>query len=201
MAVIEGFVIGFSMIIFIGPVFFLLLNSSLEYGIKAGVLVALGIIFSDIICVLLCVYGLSSFIVATENQFLIGILSGVLLMVLGFFYLFKEVKLSVKVKLSSSTLSTFFIKGFSVNFFNPFVFVVWVGVFNYGKTKYVTVNSLIIFLTSVLIGILVTDLLKVILSKKLKKIITKKRLNFLFKGTGVILILFSLRMIWYVYTM
>ncbi len=200
MAFIEGFIIGVGMIIFIGPVFFLLLNSSLYSGIKAGIMVALGIIVSDIICVLLCLYGFSTFITVSENQFWLGIISSVLLLALGFFYLFKRVDLSTTHLKHDKNLSSFFIKGFSINFFNPFVFVVWIGVYNYGESKFSLNFQLTLFLTAVLIGIFATDVCKVILSKKLKKYLSKKRLLFVFKGTGIILILFSLRVLWYVYT-
>ncbi len=198
MVLIEGFIIGLGMIIFIGPVFFLLLNSSLLNGIKAGVMVALGIIVSDIICVFLCVYGLTSFIISSQNQFWLGVLSSVILLFMGFFYLFKQVNLSPVPSRSINNLSGFFIKGFSINFFNPFVFVVWVSVFNYGKSKYLLNSQLIWFLTAVLLGILVTDLFKVILSKKLKKYLTDKRLFFIFRGTGLVLIAFSIRVLWYI---
>ena len=70
MSILEGYVIGLGMVIFIGPVFFLLLNSSLQSGVKAGVAVALGIIVSDIICVALCYYGLSSIINIEKNSIL-----------------------------------------------------------------------------------------------------------------------------------
>ncbi|MBQ0740572.1 LysE family transporter, partial [Aquimarina celericrescens] len=69
MYLLEGYAIGLGMIIFIGPVFFLLLHSSIQYGSKAGVAVALGIIFSDIVCVMLCYFGLSSFILVPQHQF------------------------------------------------------------------------------------------------------------------------------------
>ncbi|WP_299212181.1 LysE family transporter [uncultured Aquimarina sp.] len=199
MSFIEGFGIGLAMIIFVGPVFFLLLNSSFQYGIKAGVSVAFGIIVSDIICVVLCYYGLSSFMTATQNQFWIGIIGSCILFVLGINYLFKKAIITKDLSVVSKKWSTFFIKGFSVNFFNPFVFVVWIGVFKYGQQKYENTTSILVFLIAVLVGVLTTDLLKVFLSEKLKKFISEYRLSVFFKVTGVVLLIFSFRLAYLVW--
>ncbi|SEL47442.1 Threonine/homoserine/homoserine lactone efflux protein [Aquimarina amphilecti] len=199
MSFIEGFFIGIAMIIFVGPVFFLLLNSSFQFGAKAGIAVALGIIISDIICVLLCYYGLSSFMKASQNQFWIGIIGSAILFGLGVNYLFKKATVTKNVSVNSKKWSTFFVKGFSVNFFNPFVFIVWIGVFKYGQEKYVDTIALLVFLIAVLTGILTTDLLKVFLSAKLKQFITPYRLNIFFKITGVILLIFSFRLVYLVW--
>ncbi|WP_378172346.1 LysE family translocator [Aquimarina sp. SS2-1] len=199
MPFIEGLGIGLAMIIFVGPVFFLLLNSSFQYGVKAGVAVAFGIIISDMICVALCYYGLSSFMTATQNQFWIGIIGSIILFGLGIHYLLKEAVIIEGVSLASKKLSTFFIKGFSVNFFNPFVFVVWMGVYTYGEEKYLEKSSLIVFLIAVLAAILTTDLLKVMLSKKLKKYISAYRLNIFFKVTGIVLLIFSIRLAYFIW--
>ncbi|MHA7057518.1 LysE family translocator [Aquimarina sp. M1] len=194
MSFIEGFGIGLAMIIFVGPVFFLLLNSSLQYGIKSGISVALGIIVSDILCVLLCYYGFSSVLIVPYNQFWIGILGSCILLGLGVYYLFKEASITQNVPGSSKKWSAFFIKGFAVNFFNPFVFVVWIGVFQYGQQKFHDTSSLILFLMAVLIAILSTDILKVFLSNKLKSFISAYGLNIFFKITGVLLLVFSVRL-------
>ncbi|MDH7448125.1 LysE family translocator [Aquimarina sp. 2201CG14-23] len=199
MSFIEGFAIGLGMIIFVGPVFFLLLNSSLQYGAKAGISVAMGIIVSDVICVILCYYGLSSFMTAPQNQFWIGLLGSLILFGLGINYLFKKVKITKELSVTSRKWSAFFLKGFSVNFFNPFVFVVWIGVYQYGQQKYSDPTSVLLFLLAALTGILTTDLLKVFLSEKVKKFISEHRLKVFFRITGVVLLIFSFRLAYLVW--
>lgn len=199
MSFLEGFIIGLGMIIFIGPVFFLLLNSSFQFGSRAGTAVALGIICSDIVCVLLCYYGISAFVVVEQNQFWIGCIGSAIIFGLGINYLLKKAAPPMDVKVYSKRLYSFFLKGFSINFFNPFVFVIWIGVYNYGQYKYSEKGSLLIFIGAVLVGILTTDLLKVFLSKKVKKFISSKRLSVLFKVTGILLIGFSVRLLYMVW--
>ncbi len=199
MSFLEGYGIGLGMIIFIGPVFFLLLNSSLQYGKKAGLAVALGIIFSDFICVGLCYYGFSSFISIEKNEFLIGGIGSIIIFGLGISYLLKKIIIDTNVTINSRSLKVFFLKGFSVNFFNPFVFAVWIGVYNYGKHKYSSTESLLVFIFAVLMGIFTTDVLKVFLSEKLKKFISPKRLILFFRITGILLIVLAFRLLYLVW--
>ena len=192
MAFIEGYLIGLGMIIFIGPVFFLLLNSSVQYGRKAGVSVAVGIIVSDIFCIWLCHLGLSVFFNATENQLWIGITGGFLLFFLGIYYLIKT-SFSKQIIMSVRSLFGFFIKGFSINFFNPFVFAVWIAIFQLGNSKFKNTPSFWIFIVAILLGILTTDLLKVFFSQKLRNLLSEQRLLLFSKIIGLILIVFSIR--------
>jgi len=55
--IISGILLGLSTLLFLGPVLFYLLKSSMESGFKAGVAVASGIILGDIICVILVLSG------------------------------------------------------------------------------------------------------------------------------------------------
>lgn len=199
MYLLEGYAIGLGMIIFIGPVFFLLLNSSIQYGSKAGVAVALGIVFSDIVCVGLCYFGLSSFIIEPQHQFWIGSIGSILLFGIGISYVLKKARPTILFSIEPKRLSGFFLKGFGINFFNPFVFVVWIGVYNYGKYAYPEDRVLLVFISAVLAGILTTDLLKVFLSKKVKRFISAQRLSLVFKITGGVLIVFSLRLLYFVW--
>ncbi len=187
------------MIIFIGPVFFLLLNSTLQYGVKVGISVALGIIISDVVCVLLCYYGFSSFLTISQNQVWLAAIGSIILFGLGVHYLFKKATVTHTISISSKDILSFFMRGFSVNFFNPFVFLVWIGVFKYGQHKYVANHSFVTYIIAVLVAIFITDMTKVFLSKKLQRFISVKRLAVFFKITGVVLILFSIRLLVFVW--
>jgi len=199
MAFLEGFAIGLAMVIFVGPVFFLLLNSSIQFGTRAGVGVALGIIVSDISCAALCWFGLTSFINVAQNQFWFGVVGSLILLFLGINYLIKKAQIAQDKSSYPKGFHNFFLKGFSVNFFNPFVFVVWIGIFEYGRQKCHSKVELFLFLMAVLLGIFVMDLTKVFLSKKIKNYVSVKKLSVFFKVTGVILILFAIRLLYLIW--
>lgn len=195
MAILTGILLGLSTLAFIGPVLFYLLKSSLEHGTKAGILVALGIILGDLICVFLALFGAKQFFLNESNQQWIALVGGFILVAMGFKYVLKpntDADISGKFKKKSGWV--FFLNGFVINFVNPFVFVVWIGFVSYNQTKY-SYSETILSLTFSLITILSTDILKAIFAPKLKRIIQPNFLKKLFQFVGVLMILFGIRLL------
>ena len=66
-ALLNGLLFGLVFIFAIGPSFFLLIQSSIEYGFKKGALIAVGISLSDLLFVSITLLGLSAIISDPEN--------------------------------------------------------------------------------------------------------------------------------------
>ena len=198
MAVLEGFGIGLAMVVFIGPVFFTLLKSALNYGFAAGMMVALGIFVSDVVCVGLCAFGAIPFFKNETNQFYLAVAGSLILFGLGLKYLLKpNVNVDSDVKLDFGRYTAYFTKGFMVNFVNPFVFLVWVSIIGLAQGKYGSGTDLWLFLSASLFGILTTDTLKVVFAGKIKKLIQPQILKKAYQVIGLILIGFGFRLVWY----
>ncbi len=201
MSFVEGYLWGLGMIIFIGPVFFTLLKSALNYGFWAGMMVAFGIFVSDVVCVLLCSYGAIPFFENPLNQHWLAVVGSVILFGLGFKYLLKpNVNVDTDLKLKAGHYTAYFVKGFLVNFVNPFVFLVWIGVIGLAQRKYGVGQDLWLFLAAALLGILTTDSAKVIFADRIKALIKPKFLLRAYQVIGIVLIGFGIRMIWFVAT-
>ncbi len=196
MQLLEGFGLGIATVIFIGPVFFLVLQTSLQFGIRSGIAVVFGIISSDIVCACLCYFGLASIFIYGQAKFLVGISGTLILLLTGFFYLFKktEPKILNQTICGLTSYWHFFAKGFGINFFNPFVFAVWIGIFEYGNSIVATQGALIWFLIAVLFGILLTDLCKVFFAHYIRKWLSDHWIKNLYKGVGILLIIFAIRL-------
>jgi len=199
MSFIEGFVFGLAMIIFIGPVFFTLLKSALSYGFWAGMMVALGVFISDVVVVVLCSYGAIPFFENPLNKHWLAIVGSIILFGLGFKYLLKpNVNVDADLKLKAGHYTAFFIKGVLVNFVNPFVFLVWIGVIGFAQKKYGVGEDLWLFLTAALLGILTTDSAKVIFAHRVKTLIQPRFLLRAYQIIGIVMIGFGVRMLWFV---
>lgn len=198
MIFLEGFVLGLGMIIFIGPVFFTLLKSALSYGFWAGMMVAFGIFISDVVCVALCSLGAIPFFKDADNQFWLALTGSLILFALGMKYLLRpNVKTNPELKLKAGHYTAYFAKGFIVNFVNPFVFIVWIGVIGLAQGKYGSGPELRLFLGAALLGILFTDSLKVVFANRIKKFIQPNFLLRAYQVIGVVMLGFGLRLLWY----
>ncbi|MBI3234781.1 MAG: LysE family transporter [Bacteroidetes bacterium] len=92
MAFLEGFLMGLGTIIFMGPVFFTLLQTTLQRGVKDGLSVALGIIASDILIVTLFYIGFIDYFRQPNVQFWFAIIGSVILLGLGLSRIFSTIQ-------------------------------------------------------------------------------------------------------------
>ena len=60
--VLNGLKFGIALAILVGPVFFTIIQTSVEKGFSKGALVAFGVSASDILCVVICYFGLVQFL-------------------------------------------------------------------------------------------------------------------------------------------
>ena len=193
MALFTGLLLGLGTLLFIGPVFFYLIKSTLESGFKAGIFVAFGIILGDILCLLIALYGSSEFMAQPTFVLWASIIGGTLLLFMGLKYVLKpNLDTTVKGRLQRSSLLVYGINGFLINFVNPFVFAVWFGFVSYTKALYdngTAVFSMVITLSV----IFSTDVLKALFAERISWLIEPQKLKNIFRVFGALMICFSIR--------
>mgnify|MGYP003694997399 CR=1 FL=1 len=205
MSVVQGLLFGSAMMFFIGPVFFYLLQTSLEHGTKSGIAAAIGIVMSDAIVIILCYFWASKLFEngTQQNEFWLAVVGGIILVVFGLGYIFKPklpgaTTMTVKKK---RDYATFFTKAFLINFVNPFVFMVWIAMIGKAKLSYDTEYEVVMFLCAALLGIITTDTLKVFGSKYLRRVIEPHFLIKLYRAIGILLLAFSARLFYHAFTL
>mgnify|MGYP002332913826 CR=1 FL=1 len=195
MPIVTGVLLGLSTLLFVGPVFFYLLKSSMENGVKSGVAVAVGIILGDIICVLLAIYGIGDYLETPIIQKWFAIIGGLLLILMGIISFFsKKEKNKIKGNKGEASLLKYGINGFLINFINPFVFAVWFGFYTLNSAKYEDSFDIKTSLIVTLLIIFITDILKAIFANKIKKWISPLVFSKMVKIIGVIMICFGIRL-------
>ena len=195
MALIEGLIIGFSLIILIGPVLFVLINSTITSGQSSGVAVALGIFSSDLIIVSVCLRWSTGMSISPLLSKYLALLGGIVLLFMGIRYYWADpAKLMNQPSISATNLLSFFLQGVAVNLINPFVFLVWLGIIATAKSRYPMMGDHLWLLGGTLIGILSLDLSKVFLAHRIRRFLHSSQLKRLQKLSGVCLILFSIRL-------
>src|SRR5688572_6913955 len=91
MSFIEGFLFGLGTVIFFGPVFFTLLNATLQYGHRGGLTATAGIVTSDLICALVCTLA-TPFVNHPTTQFWLAVSGTLVLTGMGIKYLIKPIQ-------------------------------------------------------------------------------------------------------------
>jgi threonine/homoserine/homoserine lactone efflux protein len=87
MEVFLGIALGLSTLLFVGPVFFYLIKSSLEHSVKAGIMAALGIVCGDAIYAGLLYKGFLPLLQDSKHQYWMAIIGATVLLILGILYL------------------------------------------------------------------------------------------------------------------
>ena len=193
---VEGILFGLTLTILLGPIFIVLVQSSLEKGARAGLLAGTGIWTSDIIIVVACLLflkRLSPYVQSKGFVFWVGLVGGFVLIVTGMVIIMKKPRLEFDSKnFSASNVLDYWVRGFVVNTFNPFTFVFWISVISsFIVTRGLNNTEATIFLGSIIATIVITDSLKVVLAKLIRNRITETILGRINKIAGTALIIFG----------
>lgn len=184
--------LGFFLSFMIGPVFFVLLETSALRGFRAAISFDLGVIIADIIFLIVAYFSSFQLLENLSNQPGLYVFGGAILLVYGIFIVLKKgVKYKeVKPKATKGDYLALFVKGFLLNFINIGVLVFWLGVLIVvGPSLDNEPRRLIVFFSSMIGAYIVTDLFKILLAKQLRKKLTPPRIYKLKKGLGIILII------------
>lgn len=197
----EGLSIGLLLSAMIGPVFFTLIQNSLENGFRYAAVLALGILVSDLVYVILTYLSVSIFASNPHFEIVLGFVGGMVLVGFGISTLLKKRVSrpnSGGIPMPKAKKRTGFMKGFSINGINPFVMLFWIsiaGLVNlkegYGRAE------VWLFYTGILLTVFVIDLLKAFVAKQLSRFVTAKLMARLNLVVGIALIYFGGRLIWF----
>jgi threonine/homoserine/homoserine lactone efflux protein len=196
--IFNGLKFGIVLAILVGPVFFTIIQTSVERGFWKGALVAFGVSLSDIVTVVICWFGVIQFLNEPKFRVDMSYIGGVILIGFGIYYLI--VKGKKKVQVASANEKGFFryiVKGFLINGLTPSVILFWVASSSLATTVfgYNTAEKFFLFFGTVLFTCLSTDVLKAYLANKLGGVMTPRVIMIMNILVGIGMILFGGRLI------
>ena len=194
-AVVFGFILSFSF----GPIFFILLETSITRGIKQAVFMDFGVIVSDLLFFSLAYFGASK-IATEENQPALFLLGGVILSVYSAISFINNAVKNKKIKkekaVEETRLFKYVVKGFLLNIINISYLVIWAGVIVWfgPKVEMSPVKIWTFFFVSVA-TYLAVNVLKFLLSSRLKSKLTDFVLFYIRQGLNILILIFGIVLI------
>lgn len=200
--ILKGIVTGFILSIMVGPVFFVLLETSIRKGIKAAIAFDLGVILNDIVYIAIAFlfYNQVEKLSTGDDNSILRLVGGCVFLGFGIYSFFKEVH-SIEVheeEMSSRTMKDYFLlglKGFLLNLANPMVIFYWFSVMTLGAKDAAeggSSSSMLLFIGSILLTFFGFDLLKIIGAKSLRPLVTDRLLIGLQRLIGIVFLVFGI---------
>ncbi|QRM88683.1 LysE family translocator [Lacinutrix sp. WUR7] len=181
-AILKAIPFGIILSFTIGPVFFVLLETSATKGFKSALIFDFGVILADILFIIVAFYSTSMLLEKMKDDPSFLIFGGVLLTAYGLISFiktsksFREIVREYHKVEFKKNYGKLFIKGFLLNFINIGVLLGWLGFIVIGSSLTESTKELHIFLGTILLVYFLVDLLKIVAAKTLKNKLTPRRI-------------------------
>ena len=196
----NGVLFGMALTILIGPVFFALIQTSIDKGFSSGAGMAAGIAISDSLYIIIASLSVAALASSKSFQMWLGLVGGGIMLVFGFASFFKKVQEpgADKTEKNGNNLGKQVLKGFLLNGINPFVLLFWIGVATMATLEYQYPPELqVVFFTAIIFTVLSLDIIKAFTANKLRRLLSVRFLSWMNRIVGIVLILSSFRLFYF----
>ena len=177
-SILTPITIGFFTAFIMGPVFWVLLETSITKGFKAAVAFDLGVMFADVCFIGVCYLGSFQLLEDDQNKQGLFVLGGTILLLYGLFSWInrnKKSKDQPEIQESKENYFGLAAKGFAINILNVGVFIFWGGITIVSSpASGKSFTSFVLFFSIVLLSYFITDLLKISVANRFKSLLTGK---------------------------
>lgn len=186
-ALVNGILLGLLLAVLVGPVFFLLIHVSMKEGFRSAMALDAGIILSDLFCILLSYFGISTLLQEESHKkyFMIG--GGIALAIMGILRIARRgtreedgeaKKAEVQILKRRSNPFWLMTQGFLFNLLNPATLLFWLSTTGAAVGLYRHNGRLVFVQFAATLGtIFFTDILKAYFAKLAGRLITPKTIR------------------------
>jgi len=200
--ILSGIPWGIFLSFMIGPVFFILLETSIIKGFRAALVFDLGVVLGDIVFISIAYLGSYRLITSINDNSALFMFGGILMLAYGFIS-YISLRKGKKVdthKIDNEIIRKnyrgLFFKGFFLNIINIGVLGFWLAVIISVGPKLEMQNSrMLTFFSSVIVSYLLIDCIKILLAKQLKNKMTPENILKIKKTISIVLMVFGIALI------
>lgn len=180
--VISAIPFGIILAFTIGPVFFVLLETSATKGFKSALIFDLGVLAADVLFIAIAFFSTNKLLDKIKDDPNFLVFGGVLLIVYGIITFTKTsrsfrtiVREYHRVEIQKN-YGKLFLKGFLLNFINVGVLAGWLAFIIIANSFTTRKGGVIVFLATILITYFVVDIFKILIAKRLRNKLTPRRI-------------------------
>lgn len=192
--VLSAVGLGFMLsLVFIGPIFFLLIETSFTRGPKHALALDFGVITADLLCIIAAYYASADIVNLIDKHPGFYRITSILILSYGIVMLVTKTKMHLpgEEKIISQNYIKTFLNGFLLNLLNVGVVLFWLVTVIGVRNQYPDTGNMILYLGLVIATYLMIDFLKIFLAKQFHDRLTQKLANRIRRIVGGILIVFS----------
>ncbi len=200
--ILSGIPWGIFLSFMIGPVFFILLETSIIKGFRAALVFDLGVVLGDIIFIAIAYLGSYRLIQSLKDNSALFMFGGILMLaygVISYISLRKEQKIDTEIidnEIIKKNYGSLFIKGFFLNIINIGVLGFWLAIIiSVGPKLNMQTSRMITFFATVIITYVLVDCVKIVLAKQLKTSLTPTNILKIKKVISIVLMIFGVVLI------
>ena len=184
----------------IGPVFFVLLETSITKGFRAALIFDLGVVFADFIFILIAYFSTNQILQKLKDDPGLFLFGGAVMLSYGIVSYIKEKKNYTKKldedidedNIQKNNYLGLFFKGFLLNFINIGVLAFWMGIIIvFGPKLNMEPNRISLFIASIIITYFIVDIIKMLVAKQLKSRMTPYNIYKIKRLISIILMIFG----------
>lgn len=197
--ILTGLPWGIFLSFMIGPVFFILIETSITKGFRAALAFDLGVVLGDIFFIGVAYLGSYRLIASLKDKPALFIFGGIVMVAYGiisFVKLKKQAKIQYEAiddEIIKKNYGSLLAKGFFLNVINIGVLGFWLAIIiSVGPKLDMQTPRMLTFFTSVIVSYLLVDCLKIVLAKQLKSKLTPTNILKIKKGISIVLIVFGI---------
>lgn len=200
--ILSGVPWGIFLSFMIGPVFFILLETSIIKGFRAALVFDLGVVLGDIIFITIAYVGSYRLITSIKDNSALFMFGGIMMLsygIISYIGLHKEKK-QISDKIDNEIIKkdylSLFVKGFLLNIINVGVLGFWLAVIiSVGPKLEMKNTRMFTFFSTVILTYLLVDCVKIVLAKQLKNQMTPTNILKIKKGISIVLMIFGIALI------
>ncbi len=190
-AVGLGFMLS---LVFIGPVFFLLIETSFSRGPKHALALDLGVILADVLCIAAAYFASGDLVHLIDKHPGFYRITALIVFIYAVYMIMSRTKMHMpgEEKLINQNYTRTFLNGFFFNILNIGVVLFWLVTVISVRNSYPELEDFLLYMALVVGTYLAIDFVKISLAKQFHYKLTDRLANKIRKGVGFVLIGFSI---------